>query len=345
VIRRLRLFQFRCHAELVWEPAAGRQVLTGANGQGKTSLLEAIYFLSRLKSFRARQIRELCAWGQAEFRVEADWSGQVYQVTWSGGQRVCKIDGQVTGAAEFWGRWPCVLFALEDRELISGPARLRREWVDSLLAHQAADYLTLALRYREILRQRNAWLQQGAPDLRLGRIWEEQLVTLGREIMTRRQTLTGEIRKRWIELMQPILRDNQEIDLSYQPSWTEGTRIDWENLRPREIKWRQTLTGPHRDDWSLRHQSKSLGRFGSEGQQRLAALCLRLVETGLMEKWRNQQPVLLMDDVVGALDARRQEALWAQLPIGAQSFETRPEPPAKKTVDLWRIEPGSCRPV
>jgi DNA replication and repair protein RecF len=339
-INRVRLFQFRCHPETVLHPRPGRNALSGANGTGKTSVLEAVYFAARLRSFRTHQSRELVQWDKADFRVEVDFEtdqSQQLVVTWRRGVREMERNGQtVARARDYWGRLPIVLFSPQDQALVTGPGGERRAWMDALLAQLDPEYLVLAQDYQRWLRQRNAWWKQGARDRRTGEILRDQLTACGLQVTQRRAALSLAVGLEWSRVFQEAFPGEHAPEWKYEPSFPLESGPDWEKVRAREEALQTTLLGPHRDDWTLQHAAHGLNRFGSEGQQRLAALCLRVAETRLLEKKLGRTPVLLIDDVTPALDARRRQAFEAMLPTGAQALITSPEPAENPGVfPLW----------
>jgi DNA replication and repair protein RecF len=344
----LRLFQFRCHGELQLELPAGRHFFFGANGQGKTSILEAVYFLSRLKSFRTAQTRELVAWQRDCLRVEAQIGDTHLSATWSPTNRELAIDRKaVASAAEFWGRIATVLFIGEDRALVTGSGAGRRNWVDSLIAQCDPDYLAIAQNYQRALRQRNAWLRQGAADARLGESLTQLVTEHGLAVTQARRAITEPLASAVATAIQNLSAQRDTVTLRYRPNFTEGQTPDWNRVVEGERRFQTTLLGPHRDDWILERDGHPLGKFGSEGQQRTAALALRLAEAQLIRERRGQWPILLMDDVAPQLDESRQSALRSLLPTDAMILITAPEDRGwTEPVDYrWRIEPSYAKRI
>lgn len=322
----LRLFQFRCHAELSVELPHGRHFFLGANGQGKTSLLEAVHFVSRLRSFRTAQTRELVAWQQDCFRIEATREPLALSVTWRQDGRELTIDRQpATSAADFWGRIATVLFVGEDRELVNGSGAGRRNWVDGLLAQRDPAHLRVAQDYQRTLRQRNAWLRQGAHDRHLGESLTQLLTNYGIEITRARSVITDPLARSIAAAILNLSGEKEAVTLRYRPSFQIDTAPDWDAVAESELRMQTTLLGPHRDDWIIERDGRPLGKFGSEGQQRTAALALRLAEADLIREKRGEWPILLIDDVAPQLDEQRQAALRELLPRDAMILITAPE--------------------
>lgn len=342
----LRLFQFRCHEELRVELPRGRHFFFGANGQGKTSLLEAVYFLSRLRSFRTAQVRELVAWQRDCFRVEGAFGETKLCATWSAAGRELLVDGKpAASAVDFWGRLATVLFIGEDRELVTGSGAGRRNWVDGLIAQRESAYLATAQQYARALKQRNAWLRQGAEDARVGESLTHLVTEHGLAVTRAREAITGPLSAAVSEAVRALSGERDAVTLRYRSSFSFDAAPDWSSVREGERRFQATLLGPHRDDWILERNGKSLGKFGSEGQQRTTALALRLAEAQLIREKRGAWPIFLMDDVAPQLDEARQSALRALLPAEAFVLITAPEDRGWTAPgdSGWTVGPSSCR--
>lgn len=342
---RLRLFHFRCHEEVELQLEPGWHFFLGANGQGKTSLLEAIYYLSRLRSWRAGRSGDLLAWSQEAARISVDYAGQNLAVTWREGRRELALDRQpVSDVASFWGLIPTVLFIGEDRELITGSGKGRRQWIDGLLAKRDPAYLRHAQAYARTLRQRNAWLKERVRDPEVGASLTHLLTQHGKEISAARAAMSGPIGDALSKACSDLTGQVENVTLSYRPSFPLEGEPDWASAASEEQRLRHTVLGPHRDDWAilLGDNQKPLGRFGSEGQQRTAALGLRIAEARLIRQARGVWPLFLIDDIAPQLDETRQGRLRELLPDEAQCFFTAPEPRGwvRPHDHAWQITPG-----
>ncbi|MEM1058561.1 MAG: DNA replication and repair protein RecF [Verrucomicrobiota bacterium] len=347
---RLRLYQFRCHGEVEVRLEPGWHFFLGANGQGKTSLLEALFFLSRLRSWRAGRTSDLWQHDRDTARISADYAGQNLAVTWRAGRRELTVDQQpVAEAAAFWGRVPTVLFLGEDRELVTGPGQGRRTWIDGLLAKRDGAYLRAAQAYARTLRQRNAWLKERGGDPEVGRSLTRLLTEHGRTMTRARAAMSGPIGSALSEACSQLTGQREIVSLDYRPSFPPQGEPDWDRVRADEGRLRHTVLGPHRDDWDLLlgEGRRSLGRFGSEGQQRTAALGLRLAEARLIREVRGGWPLLLIDDIAPQLDESRQVRLRELLPGEAQCFFTAPEPRGwiRPGDHAWQVAPGRVAPM
>jgi DNA replication and repair protein RecF len=344
VLVRVRLFQFRCHRELEWRMGPGRNFLLGANGRGKTSVLEAIFYLSRLRSWRTSQAREMTTWGTDCFRIEADGGSQTLRATWRPEGRTLEWNGQpLRDAAEFWGRLPTVLMVSDDRELVRGPGSVRRNWADSLIAQRDPAFLRIAQRFHRALKQRNAWLKDGAIDSQLGASLTRLVTEHGTAVTLARQFLTADLADAVSLAYREISGNAEPLAVSYRPSFPhDGSTPNWPSVEREERRLQSTLIGPHRDDWRMELGGRAIARYGSEGQQRTAALALRLAEARLIFAKRGEFPILLMDDVTPQLDESRQSALRDHLPTEAQVIITSPDDRgwAQAGDSRWHVEAG-----
>lgn len=345
ICSRLRLYHFRCHQEVEVSLEPGWHFFLGANGQGKTSLLEAMYYLSRLRSWRAGRSGDLLAWSQEAARISVDYAGRNLAVTWREGKRELTIDRQpVAEASTFWGMIPTVLFIGEDRELITGAGKGRRQWMDGLLAKREPSYLRAAQAYARVLRQRNAWLKERVRDPEVGASLTHLLTQHGQVLTTARAAMSGPIGEALRAACSDLTGQVENVTLAYRPSFPLEGEPDWAAAASEEQRLRHTVLGPHRDDWAilLGENQKPLGRFGSEGQQRTAALGLRLAEARLIREAREVWPLFLIDDIAPQLDEARQGRLRELLPDEAQCFFTAPEPRGwvRPQDHAWQISPS-----
>lgn len=324
VLESLVLENFRCHRELHCRGLGRRMAWVGPNGRGKTSILEAAHVLARVKSFRTHQNRELIAWGAERFGVAGGFSGgntKRLKVVWSPEERVLEADGQTCPAfRDYWGKFLVVAFQNTDRQLIQGPATIRRQWADALAAAIESAYLPALQSAQLLLRQKNALLRQEHPDRA---VWDSLTLLLRRHC-----AVLARIRRAMTEMLTPVLaqcgarlggeREALSLHLTDETS-RQLSRSDAE-LWEHESSLRIARLGPHRDEWEIEIGGRPLRQFGSEGQQKSAALALRFAEATLIQQHRGTWPLLLIDDAVNELDPPRQEAFWSLLPADAQAF-------------------------
>ncbi len=366
-LQHLSLSNFRNFEHLECEFPANGVAVVGPNGSGKTNLLEAIHYLEVFRSFRGVRDRGLVRFGQDVFRVEGDVSGgrsvaAAYDRS-QGVKKVC-VDGlDRARVSQGVGSVGVTVFRLEDAEIIRGPPRVRRRWLDIALCVDNPHYRRTLQSYNNILTQRNEALKQGAPEAEVG-AWTGGLVDAGAVIMAARAAYlvsgAGVYRRFY-----GLVSGGDGAGLRYRPGLTASTAPDdtvpaanWaESLqealietRTRERRRRVTLVGPHRDEARFDLETGSgtldLRHYGSRGQQRTAALALRLLEATTRRDRLGREPFYLLDDVFSELDGDRSRNLLrvfederrGQVILTAPKGEDIPSGIAG--LDRWRIREG-----
>lgn len=348
----LVLRSFRNLADVVLELPAEGVALIGPNGHGKTNLLEALAYPVLFRSVRGAADRELGRFGGPGFQVAVTVAGgPTVAATYVAAQRRKRItiDGedQPTLAAAI-GRWLAVGFFPTDLALVRGGAAERRRWLDRMLSLADRAYLDALLRYRAALAQRNAALrhadvaaadafnpalaQAGSLLARTRRMWTQQAVPLWQaELATLGESLPVTLRYRGDEAL-------EERD-----AWAERLLAS----RSRDLARGQTHVGPHRDDVVLGIGGHALRDYGSTGQQRTAAIALRLLELETLAEARQVRPALLVDDIFAELDHERQRRLGLRLVARpGQRIVTAPraeEIPAELDLPRWELQDGMIR--
>lgn len=368
------LHDFRLFREVEVELAPGLTVLYGANGQGKTSLLEAIGWIARARSFRGVSDAMLVRAGvdQAILRAEVT-TGERQQlfeaeIRASGRNRMQCNRQVVTRARDLHGLLRVTVFAPDDLALVkAGPAD-RRDYLDELLTMLAARYDAARTDYERVLKQRNALLRGGMrdPDARTTLdVFDEQLVKAGVEITRGRlrllDRLVPAIAAAYESLAtSPSNERSRPVAGEYASEWAGGvlTEADADDLDARlrsaiadrrraEIDRGLTLVGPHRDELRMTIGGLDARHQASQGEQRTLALALRLAGHGTVRELTGAAPVLLLDDVFSELDADRASALVHNLPPGQTLVTTAgvlpPDVVAERTLVVRQgtVEPGS----
>lgn len=308
----LRLRDFRNYAQLDIEFTPGFHLILGPNGQGKTNLLEAIYLLGTLRSFRGVGSAQLVRHGQDGFFIGASVVGRAthqLKVYWSAAERKLSVDGKpVKTLSEYWGLLRSVVFSSEDVQLVKGPASRRRRFLDLLIAQVEAGYLAVLQRYARALRARNAMLRRGVIDAQALESFSRELVQLGVQIIERRSRVLPQIAPMVQRAYDRISGSSEALRVEYSPSVRGDFAVALAQSRDRESLHRATVVGPHRDEVKLLLNDRSALQFGSEGQKRSLAIALKMAQAEFLSANDGVLPVLLIDDVLGELDVHRRGA-------------------------------------
>ncbi|MBN8246012.1 MAG: DNA replication/repair protein RecF [Verrucomicrobia bacterium] len=351
----LRLRDFRNYGRLDAQFPPGFHVFLGRNAQGKTNLLEAIYLLATLRSFRGAGGAQMVRHGSRGYFVGGSVVGRgVAEVKayWSAKERQVSLNGApVRRLSDYFGTLRAVVFCSEDVHLVKGVSRIRRRFLDLLLAQTRPEYLPLLLRYTQALRMRNALLKQSLPDEMQLAGFSDELVRLGESLMAARRALVPELSPRVSAAFARIAAGSDRLELEYHPSVRGDLAVALATSRSRERVMRTTVVGPHRDDLTLRVNDQPAGPYTSEGQKRTLALALKMAQTEWLTSVHGTPPVLLIDDVMGELDAVRRAGFLPLLHgshrAGGQVFmtgteETWPEALGKDLV-RWTVDDGALR--
>jgi DNA replication and repair protein RecF len=337
----LRLRDFRNYARLDADFAPGFHLLLGDNAQGKTNVLEAIYLLATLRSFRGVGGAQMVRHGQKGYFAGAGvmaQAGHEIKMYWSPVERKLTLDNQpVRKLSDYLGTLRAVVFCTEDLQLIKGTARLRRRFMDLLLTQTHPVYLPLLQRYAAALRSRNALLKQHTPDETALEGFTRQLMDAGGQLMKFRRELLPQIAPLARAAYSRVARNAEGLELEYQPSVRQDFALELARNRPREKVFRSTLIGPHRDDLLLQLAGKSAAKYASEGQKRSVAIALKMTQAEYLCAAHGAPPILLIDDIMGELDAKRRAAF---LPLLNQSQTARSQVFMTCTEENWPQELG-----
>ena len=359
IITRAQLTNFRSYEACEIAPCEGVNVLLGDNGQGKTNVLEALYLCCTGRSHRTRQDRELIRWGAdfAAVKAEAarrDGSHEVELVLPALGRRKIRIAGQeASRSGELMGHVTGVLFSPEDlRTVKDGPAE-RRWFVDMALSQIRPAYYYALQRYNRALKQRNETLKAIAAQpafMATLDSWDEQLASAGAELARHRRAYIEKLSAVAGETHRDIADDKERLELRYLPCVAGGDDVqaNIEALfaaRETDLRRLTTSVGAHRDDVQILVEGRDVRAFGSQGQQRTAALSMRLSELDVMKDELGEWPMLMLDDVMSELDPGRRRQLVSHL-AGIQTFITCTDAEDLAGAEVgraWRVENGELR--
>lgn len=309
----LRLRDFRNYSRLDADFTPGFHLLLGDNAQGKTNILEAIYLIATLRSFRGVGSAQMVRHGQKGYFVGSHVVGQGEHDTkmyWSARERTLALDNRpVRKLTEYLGVVRAVVFCSEDVQLVKGPGRARRRFLDLLLAQTHPAYLPLLQRYTHALRSRNALLKRPLIDGAAVEGFSRELVDAGEELVRLRRELVPKFSPLARLAYRRISNDAEDLRLEYVSSVKNNFAVELAQMRAREQNYRLTLIGPHRDEVELLLNERSAGEFGSEGQKRTLAIALKMAQAEYLTGLHGAAPVLLMDDIMGELDLKRRSGL------------------------------------
>jgi len=345
-LKKITLRHFRNVGFATLELAGRQQFLVGANGQGKTNLLEAAGFLTALRSFRATDNKLLIGHGQqcAAIAVELEHEKQgdtnvTIKLRHDGKELWCD-QARVTRLADHLGKFPTVVFSAQDLQLVRGAPALRRRWMDLTLSAMDAAYLRALQTYGRALAERNSLLKRGgAVEAQLA-AFEQLLAPAATELIARRATGLKEIGA-GLKTAYAQLSDGAEPSgLVYEPDFAsdsaEALLARLESGRARDAVFRTTLVGPHRDDFHFAVHGTAARDYASEGQQRSLVLALRLAQAAWFREKSGVRPVLLADDVLGELDPLRRQRFWSVIDPESQIVATGTTPP-EAGLGAWQV--------
>lgn len=378
-LHHLRIRDFRNLAAVDITPPPEGLALVGDNGQGKTNFLEAIYYLQLLRSFRGARDQDLVRFGAPAFHLSSGVHGGREREISVGFERAgprqrppqrkrVKLGGvEAERLTDALGTFPAVIFSPHDGVLVSGAPSVRRRYIDVVLALTSRPYLAALQRYRTALGHRNAALRAGglvANDARVT-IWEAPLARQGALLWTERRawieshaarfatlcTAIGERGTPALAHVTTLAADASVLDRDAALGAAESAMLEqFDRRRAGEVARGMTLVGPHRDDLMLTLDGRELRTYGSAGQQRTAAIALRLLEAATLRYHAGSEPVVLLDDPFAELDARRSGRILDLLNSEGrgQTMLAVPRatdiPPGLTRLERWRIEDGRLEP-
>ncbi|BCW95224.1 MAG: DNA replication/repair protein RecF [Fimbriimonadales bacterium] len=340
----LRLSGFRNYTRAHIEPSPRVNILLGENAQGKTNLLEAIYYLSAFRPLRPVREADLIQWGAQEMRLTAQYetdglTDELQIRLHAQGKRVITLNEQpVARPSALVGRLSVVCFTANDLTLIRGEPADRRRFLDTEISLLSPRYAHAVAHYRRALEQRNNLLRaylEGAASLESLPEWNAQLVKYGARLFQARRQFLERLNTLAETTHRALTRRAESLQLQYQPGlpvraplpekeedWADALMSALHQSAGEELRRATTLYGPHRDDFQILVQGYEARLFASQGQQRTCALSLRLSEVALVESIRHAPPIVLLDDVFSDLDPARRQSLVAYLTPRTQTFIT-----------------------
>lgn len=318
-------------------------IFIGKNAQGKTNLLEAIYFLALTRSHRTSSDKELIAFGNDY----ANLMGRVHKsqvnldlrvLITKKGKKVWINRVEQAKLSKYVGQLNAILFSPEDLDLIKGAPALRRRFMDQEFGQINSEYLYFASKYRQVLFQRNNYLKQlvkgQAKDYLFLDVLSDQLAGIAAEIISRRFKFLKYLSHSASDAYEHLSLASEKLTLAYHPSVStiksedsteeiyQKVLANFQKTKEMEVRKGTTLSGPHRDDIEFKLDGKNAHLYASQGQQRSIALSIKLAEIQLVHHLTDEYPLLLLDDVMSELDHGRQSALLNYIHGKTQTFIT-----------------------
>jgi len=357
-LRRLQLRNHRNYAQLDLAPGPGVNVFIGANGQGKTNLLEAVAMLALSSSPRARRELELVGPLTPASRIEAEVESAgrkvelaiTLNVEGERTKRTIEIDGVRRRAFDLPGHFRITLFWPDDLGLVKAGPELRRRFLNQMLVQVEPGYARALGGLRRVLEQRNSLLKkiaagEGGDDVL--EAWNKELVVIGSEVVSARARAVLELGPEAARCHAEIAA-GERLEIRY-----EGPPPDLEeavhNSLAEDLRRGSTSVGPHRDDLRVLLDGQEARSYASQGQQRTAVVSLKLAEAALIARRTGERPVLLLDDVLSELDGERRAALLREVAGDGQviitSVEVGPFPPELiSRAMVWSVDGGQIEP-
>lgn len=340
ILKKIRLSNYRLHKKTQIDFSEKKNYLVGGNGQGKTSILEAIYYLCTTKNLTSSPDGEVVSFGENHFDISGNFKDFTENnvrliYTQSEKKQIFVDDKQVFKAAELIGRYPVVILTPDDHKITQGAPGERRKFVDSVISQASETYLFYLLEYNKTIRQRGSLLNQIKETNRGDLVeeleaWNIQLIKNGSQLLKRRFEFIKEFRSYVKDIFVRIMESQEEPELSYEFLNGEKDINQIENRfleilgkkRSEEFRRGINLVGPHRDDIILKLNSIELKKYGSQGQHKTFQIALRLAEFFYLKEKLGRVPIFLMDDVFGELDAYRASKISGYLKDIGQAFIT-----------------------
>lgn len=319
MIKQLELSNFRNYEFLTIDFSKGTNILYGDNAQGKTNILEAIYISSTTRSHKGSKDKDMIRFENEEAHIRTYLQKDEEEIRVDMHLRNNKSKGiainhqRIKKAADLLGLLNIVFFSPEDLNIIKNGPSERRKFADMELCQLDRFYLYDLNNYNKIVNQRNKLLKDMSyhPDLKETiSIWDSQLLSFGSKIIGRRYSFVEQLNEIIESIHQKLSGGREKLSIYYEPDTKiEDFEEKLKNNQEKDIRLKQTTVGPHRDDFSFFINGVDVRKFGSQGQQRTAALSLKLSEIELVKKITKDTPILLLDDVLSELDGNRQNFL------------------------------------
>jgi DNA replication and repair protein RecF len=350
-LNKIKLYNFRNYSNLEVSFAEGINIIYGKNAQGKTNLLESIYFLAITKSHRSFIDKNIIKSGNFESSVIGEVEGKTYKVTVKNKEKKLYINNvQIKKIEEYVGEIKVVIFCPDDIEIIKGSPQERRRLLNIAISQIENKYLLALHEYNNILKQRNTYLKEKRiNDPTYFEILTDQLCEKALIIHQYREKYISDINETISHIYEKIASEGTyKIKYSFYPSgesYLENLKNEFKNKINQELKLGATLFGPHRDDLYFEIDDQNIKEYGSQGQQRLTMICFKIAELERQIRTEGSKPILLLDDVFSELDDEKKNNILKYIDKNVQTFITTTDIKSisKEIVsksNIFRIEEG-----
>lgn len=319
IVKSLELSNFRNYENLSLTFSSNNNIMYGDNAQGKTNILEAIYLCATTKSHKGSKEKEMIRLGEEEAHIRMfverdEITHRLDMHLKKNKPKGVAIDGiPIKKSGELFGIVNVIFFSPEDLSIIKDGPSERRRFIDMELCQLDRLYLHNLINYNKVLNQRNNLLKQigfNKSLLETIYVWDEQLVKYGSQIIEARQKFIRDMNEIVVVLHDKLSNGREKLSINYEPNTTaEEFKAKLSKSLERDVALKVTNVGPQRDDLSFFVNDQDIRKFGSQGQQRTAALSLKLSEIELVKRVTRDTPILLLDDVLSELDRNRQNQL------------------------------------
>jgi len=341
-VQYIKLKNFRNYEDLYMQPHRYLNIITGRNAQGKTNLLEGIYFAHFGRSYRTPREKEVINWFEnfvlIEMLVKTTGGDKLISIGINkNGEKKVKINGKINVKGKLYEVPGTVLFTPDDLTLVSGSPQQRRNFLDMDIGTIIPRYNFNRQQYKKVLFQRNNLLKRMATGRSYKNeslaVWDSQLVAYGSKIILERIYILRKLAFYAEKMYAKLSKEKEKFSIHYLSSLKLADNLTEESIstvffqalkkkREEEINKKQTLTGPHRDDLKFTLNGYDARSFASRGQQRTIALALKLAQMRLLKEESGEYPILLLDDVLFELDKSRKKSLFDEIYYGYQVFLT-----------------------
>lgn len=363
-IEQLRLYHFRNYESIQLVFQDGIHMITGKNAQGKTNLLEALFYLSTTKSHRTMKDVDLIKEHEESFLLQADVRKKTKKETIrlvvnKAGKNLFLYQNPIHRVSDFIGILNAVMFCPDDMNLFQASPRVRRRFIDMELSKVSKTYTSMLNMCQRLLKERNAYLKQSRIDMNYLQSVTEQLISYQVIVMKQRYHFLQDLHQYAVPYYEQLSQDGTTLEFVYEScipfmeddeQMKQMLRQKYANSLERDQSLKQTTIGIHKEDFLFKINNKEVVNYASQGQKRSVLLAIKIGLVYMIEHLIHEYPILLLDDVFSELDEYRKEKLLASIPKEVQVFITSTQTMQFKYIEAermhnWSVEEGSIVPL